>query len=84
MDWCLPVSTTVCLSQLVFACLNYCLPVSTVCPQLKGLLYSLLVTDESRLDGVPKTSLALMKQAAVEKDSDSKGWLLTLGKSKLV
>ena len=31
---CLPVSTTVCLSQLLFACLN-CLPVSTtVCPQL--------------------------------------------------
>ena len=27
--YCLPVSTTVCLSQLLFACLNYCLPVST-------------------------------------------------------
>ena len=28
-------SPTVCLSQLLFACLNYCLPVSTtVCPQL--------------------------------------------------
>ena len=30
LDCCLPsVSTTVCLSQLLSACLNYCLPVST-------------------------------------------------------
>ena len=48
LNFCLPYSTTVCLSQLLsaclnttvcpqllFACLNYCLPVSTtVCPQL--------------------------------------------------
>ena len=25
----MPVSTTVCLPQLLFACLNYCLPAST-------------------------------------------------------
>ena len=29
LNYCLPVSTTVCLPQLLFACLNYCLPVST-------------------------------------------------------
>ena len=33
---CLP-STTVCLSQLLFACLNYCLPSTTVYPQLSAL-----------------------------------------------
>ena len=26
LNYCLPVSTAVCLSQLLFACLNYCLP----------------------------------------------------------
>ena len=34
LNCCLPVSTTVCLSQLLFACLNCCLPSTAVCPQL--------------------------------------------------
>ena len=38
LNCCLPVSSTVCLSQLLFACLNYCSPSTTVRPELTALL----------------------------------------------
>jgi hypothetical protein len=46
LDCCLPYySTTVCLSQLLFACLNYCLSVSTtVCPQLTSMATMIRIT----------------------------------------
>ena len=34
---CMPLNSSVCLSQLLSACLNYCLPVSTTGPQLFAL-----------------------------------------------